>query len=561
MTLQGAAETDTYETEDEMQDPISSDVHAQPGQVKTPMVPASHSATPINSASKGKATPKASSPQHPALLTLRPLFGARLLADEYEAFELMTSNLVRRGPREPKIRERFRPALRTFLDEHRQVVRSYSKYARSYNKSFEGKHERFHLPVFEDLETKKETKSETGDDELEMKTHSQEHEMEDVTDDTRGGDELEMKTHSQEHELEDVTDDTRGGDERTLGLQLDGAVDFESSSCDGPCRLRNGSPSTTMHPLQSATAGNHCQKAAPEMLDTEDVKMADVNEEPVDQTEADPSGPTKKDFHRIEAEDEATNVDDTEIVAREAPVEEEEDVVVYAREMQLQEHLTAGDGPASSAGTDPGPSSQENPNSAEEENLTESLVALQAEANAIFYELLERAMVCSEPNQSRIENKSMMANVDMTGTEAPPSSGNHITTGLRQPQHSSGVLAGMGAGVQSLGPRRPQSVRPAQSAQSYLAWLRRRRVRFPSVPPNASECALIAKELGRHRSELYDEVLWHWGLETDSKWGDWHKQNRLKVLGEDPRFDDEKMGRWQSWLKEGRDAMEMKGVR
>jgi hypothetical protein len=534
MTLQGAAETDTYETEDDMQDPISSDVHAQPGQIKTPMVQASHSATPINSASKGKATPKASSPQHPALLTLRPLFGARLLADEYEAFELMISNLVRRGPREPKIRERFRPVLRTFLDEHRQVVRNYNKYARSYNKSFEGKHERFHLPVFEDLETKKETKSESEDDELEM------------------------KIHSQEHEMEDATDDTRGGDERTLGLQLDGAVDFESSSCDGPGGLRNGSPSTTLHTLQSVTAGNHCQKTASEMLDTE---MADLNEEPVDQTKADPSGPTKEDFHRVEAEDEASNVNDTEIVAREAPVEEEEDVVVYPREMQLQEHLTAGDGPASTAGTDPGPSSQENPNSAEEENLTESLVALQAEANAIFYELLERAMVSSEPNQSRIENKSIMANVDMTGTEAPPSSGNHITTGLRQPQHSSGVLAGMGAGVQSLGPRRPQSVRPVQSAQSYLAWLRRRRVRFPSVPPNASECALIAKELGRHRSELYDEVLWHWGLETDSKWGDWHKQNRLKVLGEDPRFDDEKMGRWQSWLKEGRDAMEMKGVR
>jgi hypothetical protein len=44
-------------------------------------------------------------------------------------------------------------------------------------------------------------------------------------------------------------------------------------------------------------------------------------------------------------------------------------------------------------------------------------------------------------------------------------------------------------------------------------------------------------------------------------WGDWYKQNRLNVLGEDPRFDEEKIGWWQAWLKEGRDLKKNKAYR
>jgi hypothetical protein len=36
---------------------------------------------------------------------------------------------------------------------------------------------------------------------------------------------------------------------------------------------------------------------------------------------------------------------------------------------------------------------------------------------------------------------------------------------------------------------------------------------------------------------VYDEVLFHWGLETDSRFGEWYRELGLEVLGEDPLFD------------------------
>jgi hypothetical protein len=74
------------------------------------------------------------------------------------------------------------------------------------------------------------------------------------------------------------------------------------------------------------------------------------------------------------------------------------------------------------------------------------------------------------------------------------------------------------------------------SAISYLAWLQQRKVRFPKVHPHYAECIAPGKRFGRAPRLVYDEVLFHWGLETDSRFGEWHREHRLEILGEDPLF-------------------------
>jgi hypothetical protein len=83
-----------------------------------------------------------------------------------------------------------------------------------------------------------------------------------------------------------------------------------------------------------------------------------------------------------------------------------------------------------------------------------------------------------------------------------------------------------------------------QSSISYLAWLYHRKTRFPTAFPVYAECIAIGKHLGRSPHKSYDEILYHWGLETDSKYGLWYRQHRLEVLGEDPMFPDETLGFW-----------------
>ena len=78
----------------------------------------------------------------------------------------------------------------------------------------------------------------------------------------------------------------------------------------------------------------------------------------------------------------------------------------------------------------------------------------------------------------------------------------------------------------------------AQSAASYLAWLRQRDTRWPTVWPNFPECVAIGKKLGKPTSKVFEEILYHWLLETDGRRGEWHKEHRLEVLGEDPLFDE-----------------------
>ncbi|KAH9882190.1 hypothetical protein J1614_001362 [Plenodomus biglobosus] len=79
----------------------------------------------------------------------------------------------------------------------------------------------------------------------------------------------------------------------------------------------------------------------------------------------------------------------------------------------------------------------------------------------------------------------------------------------------------------------------AQSASSYLAWLALRKVRWPKVPPFYGECVTIGKKLHRPTPGVFDEVLYHWLLETNSQRGDWHKSQRLRILGEDPLLDEQ----------------------
>lgn len=97
---------------------------------------------------------------------------------------------------------------------------------------------------------------------------------------------------------------------------------------------------------------------------------------------------------------------------------------------------------------------------------------------------------------------------------------------------------------------------PPPSAASYLAWLHHRQVRFPTAMPNSSECVLLAKKMGRSSASVYEDALYHWGLETDSRRGNCCKQNRLHLLGKDPVFESEHMGTWGAWLRQGKDEME-----
>lgn len=98
-------------------------------------------------------------------------------------------------------------------------------------------------------------------------------------------------------------------------------------------------------------------------------------------------------------------------------------------------------------------------------------------------------------------------------------------------------------------------LREGRSVQSYLAWLQHRQARLPTAPPNSSEAILIAEKLNRSEAEVYDGILYRWRLETNSQCGAWYRQNRLTVLGEDPRFDEETMRKWEAWVKEGRDKL------
>lgn len=98
------------------------------------------------------------------------------------------------------------------------------------------------------------------------------------------------------------------------------------------------------------------------------------------------------------------------------------------------------------------------------------------------------------------------------------------------------------------------SQRPSpEIARSYLAWLNQRQARFPRAPPNYLECITVAKKLGRPTHKVFDEIVYYCGLENVGDQKEWYKQNRLALLGEDPRFDEETMGWWAAWLKQGRD--------
>jgi hypothetical protein len=105
---------------------------------------------------------------------------------------------------------------------------------------------------------------------------------------------------------------------------------------------------------------------------------------------------------------------------------------------------------------------------------------------------------------------------------------------------------------------RPSHSAKQESARSYLAWLHHRQTRFPTVVPNYSECILIAEKLDKHPAKVFDEALYHWGFENSGAGSEWYRQNRLTVLGEDPRFDSDGMGRWDAWLQQGRGQLKRK---
>jgi hypothetical protein len=95
---------------------------------------------------------EANSPRVEVLAVLTKMMGNRLSPEELANYQVMILNLVRRGAKEVAIRRRYHPALIDFFKDHPQAMPVHNKFAKLYNKQFEGQHERFHLPVFDETD-------------------------------------------------------------------------------------------------------------------------------------------------------------------------------------------------------------------------------------------------------------------------------------------------------------------------------------------------------------------------------------------------------------------------
>lgn len=90
--------------------------------------------------------------------------------------------------------------------------------------------------------------------------------------------------------------------------------------------------------------------------------------------------------------------------------------------------------------------------------------------------------------------------------------------------------------IDSMMPTAQHSESPGPSAISYLLWLQQRQTRFPTMQPLWPECVALGQRLGRSSHKVFDEVLYHWGLETESQRGEYNRTHRLEVLRHDLVF-------------------------
>jgi hypothetical protein len=403
----------------------------------TPVLSTSTLGAEIFDTSHNARIPKAPSLKHPVFEVFEKLFVTRLLPDDYAGYEDMITSLVRRGSKEPFVRKQYHAALEVFLQEHRQAVSLHNKFARMYNNRFEGKHERFHLPVYKELESPEE-KEKISDTEGKLQVSYEPQGMNSV-----------------------ASRDSNIKSGAVLSLQMYGEIDSERGSSAPRTRVND----SENHDVGASVQGN----TVVELQEASWTRDTCTGGQLVD-------------------------VVGSALPAVDSTADEASKPMSHPKE-QVEVMQGAAEGGI-----------------------------IQAHGGALREDVLRIGDVRKEECSPTLPWLTTEPVVDITISPRP-----HF----------------------------PQK----QSVQSYLAWLHHRRTRYPTVVPNSSECVLIAKKLDRLPAHVYDEILYHWGFETSSVWGDWYKQNRLNVLGEDPRFDEEKIGWWQAWLKEGRDLKKNKAYR
>jgi hypothetical protein len=387
---------------------------------------------------------------------------AILSQDDYKTWAKLILELKSRGPRLPAFRIQRRAVMKDFLGHHPKAIYLHDKYARSHNKRYEGKHERFHLPILEDLEMEK-VRVSKGKEAAQVQQLSRK---------------LNVRKPTAAH---------------VLSMQYDGAMDAE---------MEESLQLADDHEVRTAVgADKRLLSSGRNEEEEDDDDGADIEKE--NARVGYRTGPIQNASGAVAA----AAADNTESVVLEprlaqgidARPDNEAEVHPLEAEMVIEMH-EEGDG-ADASNKDEQQPSDVPIMSAEDPQAAAPNFAVPNAATAI----------------------------DSVGSK--PAAAMDLTPAIDSTTH----------------------VAQDSSVQSYLAWLLQRQTRFPIAKPNYSECAALAEKLGRSLGCVYDEIMSRWGLETDSKWGDWYKQNRLQVLGQDPRFDDETMGKWEAWLKQGRD--------
>jgi hypothetical protein len=424
-----------------------------------------------SSASNDQDLSKSSSLKDPALLGLEKLFKLQLPPADYDVYEKMISDLVRRGAKELTLRNRLHPALRDFFARHPQAVDVHNKFAHSYNKRLIGKHERFHLPILEALESNGTGIKAVGADDM-------------------------PQVHQRGPVTEAVSRYSSIPLEEDIAMQYDGAMDIDPSMDTDNAPLRAQVP-----PWSQDLGDKANQNVRPPSPHFVDVEM---------------HGPEVAVLLGNSAQEETEVIaamDGVDTAMRETVIAQEQEEPSRASRdaphlMCRARDLLGTIEPSTDAG------------------IASGYVGVVTEAAANAADVNDMMEMDNEEDRTAT-NDEIQKKPSVLSSFQPNGSGVGVT-------------------------RQNQSSREAQSAQSYFAWLRHRQTRFPTVPPYLSEAILIARTLGKPSALFYDHIRYHWGLETDSRRGAWYKQNRLEVLGEDPRFDEEVMGTREAWLEQGR---------
>jgi hypothetical protein len=86
---------------------------------------------------------------------------------------------------------------------------------------------------------------------------------------------------------------------------------------------------------------------------------------------------------------------------------------------------------------------------------------------------------------------------------------------------------------------------------AYLHWLEYRGNPFPTTRPMVSEATLIGRAVGRGSAWVHDEIMRAWACEQHSVRGEWYRENRVEVLGAEPKCTDQTRREWQAWAANG----------